>query len=328
MKKLICFMLCISLLVGFIFGCGKTYKTSQSERLIESQSESARESASESRVLSESENVMQSESERESASESESQSVTNEEEKENPKGILSLQKAFDLGLLTHEDLLNIAYHSDNVEINEEIDSNFEPIAKPEMTEEIVLDIASSLSYIFNYLDLITNETTVNDFDILSCYAFVNGYYVLNYRCDYLPITQEIKTEIVDGVKFENAYPIKVVQQKNEFMKAEAKQDYYEWWIKVIYPNAPLDQVAIVVFGIFDDCLIGYFVDCYYYLQDCHYEEFFGYGFWVSNGDQFLVWKDGEFAGVTFAYENEWITIEMIAMAHEIYKTGKGEQYTI
>ena len=77
-----------------------------------------------------------------------------QEETPSPKGILSLQEAFDLGVLTHEDLLSIAYHSGNAEINEEINGDFEPSAKPEMTEDVVLDITISLSYAFNYLDLI------------------------------------------------------------------------------------------------------------------------------------------------------------------------------
>ena len=189
MRKLICFLLCIIFCLGLSLGCSITSQNPQS------------------------------------VSEQESESV--EEEKSIPKGMLSLQEAFDLGVLTHEDLLSIAYHSGNAQINEEIDGDFEPSAKPEMTEDVVLDITNSLSYAFNYLDLIPNETTANDFSRVNCYAFVNNYYVVDYSCSYFDVTEDIKTEIVDGVKFEYTYPIKVVQQKKMFMIAEAKQSFAE-----------------------------------------------------------------------------------------------------
>ena len=323
MRKIICFILCISLCLGLSLGCAINSDNSQSESIKESQTESLSESEQESITESETQSV--EESLEESESEQESESVT--EESPTPKGLLSLQEAFDLGILTHDDLLSIAYHSGNAEVNEEIDGDFEPSARPEMTEDVVLDITNSLSYAFNYLDLIPNETTADDFSVIGCYAFVNGYYVLNYDCSLFAVTMDEKAEIVDGVRFEYTYPIEVVQQKNEFIKAEAKKDYYESWLKVVYQNATLDQVAITVFGIFDDCLIGYFVNLNYYLADCHYEEEIpGYGFWVGNGDMFLVWKDGEFAGFTWALENGWLTMENIAQAHEVYSSGKGEYY--
>ena len=297
MRKVICFLLCIIVLSGFSFGCSITSQNTQSTSELEGEKES------------------------------EIESTPIQEETSIPRGILSLQEAFDLGVLTHEDLLNVAYHSGNVENNEEINGDFEPSAKPEMTEDVILDITNSLLYVFNYLDLISDETTADDFSVIDCFAFTNGYYVLDYSYSLVSTIEEEQIEIVDGVKIESTYPIKVVQQKNEFIKAEAKQDYYELWFKTINPNATLDQIAITVFGVFDNCLIGYFVNLNYYLDDCHYEEEIpGYGFWVGNGDCFLVWKEGEFAGLSWACENGWLTMENIAKAHEVYITGKGEYY--
>ncbi|MBR2384085.1 MAG: hypothetical protein IKA99_00580, partial [Clostridia bacterium] len=81
MRKLICFLLCIIVFSGFSFGCSITSQNQQST------------------------------SESESEKESEIESTPIQEEKSIPKGMLSLQEAFDLGVLTHEDLLSIAYHS-------------------------------------------------------------------------------------------------------------------------------------------------------------------------------------------------------------------------
>ena len=296
MRKLICFLLCIIFCLGLSFGCSITSQNTQSTSELESEKES------------------------------EIESTPIQEEKSIPKGMLSLQEAFDLGVLTHEDLLSIAYHSGNAQINEEIDGDFEPSAKPEMTEDVVLDITSSLSYAFNYLDLIPDETTADDFSVIDCFAFINSYYVLDYSCSFVSKIEEEQTEIVDGIKFESTYPIKVVQQKKMFMVTEAKHDYYEWWVKVIAPNSTQERVGVTVYGIFGGCLIGGFIDKDYFPQYGTYINVLGYEFWVNAGDCLYLWKDGEFYDIKWAYENGWITMENIAQAHETYRTGKGEEY--
>lgn len=258
--------------------------------------------------------------------ESEIESAPIQEETSIPRGILSLQEAFDIGVLTHEDLLSIAYHSGNAEINEEINGDFEPSAKPEMTEDVVLDITNSLSYAFNYLDLIPNETTADDFSVIDCFAFINSYYVLDYSCSFVSKPPEEQTEIVDGVKFESTYPIKVIQQKKMFMIAEAKHDYYEWWFKAIAPNSTQDRAGVIVYGIFGGCLIGRFIDKEPSPQYGAYINVLGYEFWVDAGEHLCLWKDGGLYDIKWAYENGLITMENVAQAHETYSKGKGELY--
>ena len=183
-----------------------------------------------------------------------------------------------------------------------------------------------MSYAFNYLDLIPNETTADDFSVIDCFAFINSYYVLDYSCSLVSKIEEEQTEIVDGVKFESTYPIKVVQQKKMFMVTEAKLDYYEWWFKAIAPNSTQDRVGVIVYGIFGGCLIGRFKDKEPSPQYGAYINVLGYEFWVNAGDGLYLWKDGEFYDIKWAYDNGLITMENVAQAHETYRTGKGEEY--
>ena len=111
MKRIICLMLCISLSLGLSLGCAITSDNSQSESVKETISKSEQETIIESESQSEWESI--SEGQSQSEKESESQSGQNQEDPQNPKGIFSLQQAFDIGILTHEDLLSIAYHSGN-----------------------------------------------------------------------------------------------------------------------------------------------------------------------------------------------------------------------
>ena len=295
MRKLICFLLCIIVFSGFSFGCSITNQNAQSTSELEGEKES------------------------------EIESTPIQEETSIPRGILSLQEAFDLGVLTHEDLLSIAYHSGNAQINEEIDGDFEPSTKPEMTEDVVLDIKNSLSYALNSLDILSKDSVADDFGIEKYYAFVNGYYVLQYTCIHIVNTQDVKRVVVDGVKFGYTNPIVVVQQKQMFMVTEAKLDYYEWWFKAIAPNSTQDRVGVIVYGIFGDCLIGMFKDKEPSPQYGAYINVLGYEFWVNAGDGLYLWKDGEFYDIKWAYENGWITMENIAQAHETYSLGKGER---
>lgn len=324
MKKMLCFMLCISLFLGLSLGCAVNSDNSQSESLKESQAESLNESEQESITESEQDSIKESESETQSVEESEQESESVTEESPTPKGLLSLQEAFDLGILTHEDLLSIAYYSGSAEINEEIDGDFEPSARPEMAEDVVLDITNSLSYVFNYLDLIPNETTENDFSVIGCYAFVNGYYVLNYDCSLFAVTTDVKTEIVGGVRFEYTHPIEVVQQKKMFMISEAKKAYAEM---VIYTEPNVSEVGVFIglYGVFGDCIVGLFETGNDHIDVAVKVIVEGFVFYEGSSRFLLVWKDGELARLNWAYENEWITVEDVAQAHETYRLGKGEK---
>ena len=309
MKRFLSLILMLSMILATsLLGCTPVSNTSESNSEEESISQPASDSEIESEDL-----------------DSEQQESESIEEGQSPKGILSLQEAFDKGVLTHEDLLNIAYHNGNAELNkEEISEDFEPTQKPEMTEEVTADIVKSLSYVYNYLDIVAEDTTENDFTVTDYLAFINGYYVLKYSCSHFDVTDEVKEEVIDGVSFEGDYRIEVVHQKNELMKSEAKIACYEW-LCITAPPAKINDVELVVFGVFEDCLIGNFADGRYALGQFTYDGVLEYKFWHSLSGATVVWKDGEIARLSWAYKEGWITLEMVAQAHETYITGAGEE---
>ena len=109
--------------------------------------------------------------------------------------IYTLQEVCDAKAISYDDLLSIACHSGNREINQ-IDKNFKPTEINELSSNISLKIRECL---------VKNEAgkSVDDYQIIHYYGCYNGVHSFVYRnILYSEPTVEVPfTEIINGISF-------------------------------------------------------------------------------------------------------------------------------
>ena len=185
MKRLICFLLCIIFCLGLGFGCSITSQKPQSASEVESETQSE--------------------------PESEIESAPNQEEmpKEEQKGsIYSLHALYEAGKLTQEDLLNIAYYSDNAKYNEELmGEDFVPTVDATLTPELENELKETIANVYRTRKI--NPWFVaqpESFEIVFYFGCYNGYNIVQYKevyDNYYPMYFSYFLEI-GGVVFEFA----------------------------------------------------------------------------------------------------------------------------
>lgn len=165
MRKLICSLLCIIFCLGLSFGCSKTNPNTQSK--------------------------------------SESESV--EKPKEEQKGsIYSLHALYAAGKLTQEDLLNIAYYSDNAKYNEELmGEDFVPTVDATLTPELENELKETIVNVYKNRKVYAYKLQVENIEIEYYCGYYEGYYLIEYDIGIGPFFPDgtiVFTEI-GGVKF-------------------------------------------------------------------------------------------------------------------------------
>ena len=136
------------------------------------------------------------------------------EDDEQYEGTLyALEQAYEEGKITREQLLNIAYHQGSAEYNqEEINENFTPIPKGDLTEEVSLEIRTALAEMHREYTGYEN-ITAEDFSISSNYYYgcYNNYHVFFFEnvsgIDSYPTWDYEYNEEIDGVTFHFNFPI-------------------------------------------------------------------------------------------------------------------------
>lgn len=127
--------------------------------------------------------------------------------------LYTLERAYKEGKITREQLLNIAYHQGSAEYNqEEINENFTPIPKGDLTEDVSLEIRTALAEMHREYTGYEN-ITAKDFSISSNYYYgcYNNYHVFFFEnvsgIDSYPTWDYEYNEEIDGVTFHFNFPI-------------------------------------------------------------------------------------------------------------------------
>ena len=121
--------------------------------------------------------------------------------------IYRLQEVYEAGEIDRTALLNIAYYSGNAEYNsDEIDEDFVPIEKGELSEETSLEIRECLAEKARMDEKYPEEDAkAEDYKIMGYYGCYNGYYAFFYEELDLPYdTPAVENPIwrdIDGVTF-------------------------------------------------------------------------------------------------------------------------------
>ena len=144
MKKFISLLLCIGMCLGLCFGC--TRLTSDKESAFESVFES------------------------ESAPE------------EKTGEVFTLRALYEAGKLSKEDLLNIAYHSNNAMYNKElIGEDFSPTVDNTLTTELESNLKETIANFYRTREINPwKNAPAERFKIEGYYGFYNGYHILKY----------------------------------------------------------------------------------------------------------------------------------------------------
>ncbi len=125
----------------------------------------------------------------------------NEPEKEGK--FYSLEKAYEDGLITREDLLNIAYYHGDAEHNpDELNDSFIPKELGELDEQTSLKIRTDLAELFNEMDSSTEKVYADNFEITNYLGTYNGCVVFYYEADFLDFDTVIaqrEEKNIDGV---------------------------------------------------------------------------------------------------------------------------------
>ncbi|MBQ2769513.1 MAG: hypothetical protein IJF44_06035 [Clostridia bacterium] len=132
--------------------------------------------------------------------------------------LYTLEEVYEAGEIDRKDLLNIAYYGGDAKYNsDEIDEDFVPIEKGELSEEISLEIREYLAEKERTDEKHPHpETKAEDFEITSYYGCYNGYYAFMY--DNLntvePAVIEEYFEEIDGVTFRYTSSHRIQMWKN------------------------------------------------------------------------------------------------------------------
>ena len=126
---------------------------------------------------------------------------TQKEETPPPGEFYSLEKAYEKGLITKNDLMNIAYYQNGNKLFEEVE-NFTPSPKnPEtLSEETENAIKETLVYITNQNNSNT-KATKNDFKIFKYYGTYNDIVVIMISSIYANHMDVVSYENIDGITF-------------------------------------------------------------------------------------------------------------------------------
>ena len=137
-----------------------------------------------------------------------------------PNGdIYTLEEAYEMGLLSKEDLMSIAYYQHGGRIkNEEIMSeDYKP--KPKIPEILDKTVEQHIKeYIFAcYLEdpERTGEHTINDIDINNYYGNYNGYWIVSETDNFNMHYSGIWEKKIDGINFtERGNSVIIVWKEN------------------------------------------------------------------------------------------------------------------
>ena len=167
MKKFISLLLCISVCLGLCFGC--TRLTSDKESAFESVFES--------------------------------ESVPEEKTGE----VFTLRALYEAGKLSKEDLLNIAYYSNNARYNNElIGEDFTPTADNTLSPELENKLQETIANFYRTREIHPwKNASAERFKIEGYYGFYNGYHILKYDNGSDGFYQDSTVTLVEigGVKF-------------------------------------------------------------------------------------------------------------------------------
>ena len=135
--------------------------------------------------------------------------------------LCALEEAYETGAITREHLLNIAYYADCAQYNsEEINRDFTPIPKPELTDVLALEIRESITQWYKSDELHKDyQVKLENFSIETYYGCYNGYHAFSYKNStaiYPAVYADYWNEI-DGVTFYNwgSHQIKIYVWKNQ-----------------------------------------------------------------------------------------------------------------
>ena len=122
-----------------------------------------------------------------------------DDKNEPPGEFYSLEKAYEKGLITKNDLMNIAYYQNGNKLFEEVE-NFTPSPKnPEtLSEETENAIKETLVYITNQNNSNT-KATKNDFKIFKYYGTYNDIVVIMISSIYANYMTVVSYENIDGI---------------------------------------------------------------------------------------------------------------------------------